>query len=715
MNNKTQPPEWLMMKGLKPKLCPHIQVNPQWYRGERWFVLRDAAGGRHLRFNSIAYEVIGRLDGDRSLEDIWLQVAATLGEQALNQEDMVHLVTQLLAIDALRTGIPVATETMLKRDLNARRMRWRQKLMNPLALRVPLFDPDRFLNATISWVRPLFSKVGLIAWFIFVAFASLLALTNSTKLAAAMTDNIMATENILLLWLLYPVIKACHELAHAYAVKLWGGEVHEMGITFLILMPAPYIDASSAWSFRQRRKRVLVGAAGIMAELFLAALGLFIWLSVEPGVMSQIGLITFMTGAISTVIFNANPLLRFDGYFMLQDLVEIPNLASRSSRYYLYLLQRYCFGLHQARSPVTAPGERYWFVCYGLSSFVYRLFILAVIVLFLAEDYLFIGVGLAFWAITLQLILPLWRGLTFLLASEKLVEHRRRAMVATTGLLALIASALFFIPMPLTTFAQGVVWVPEQSQIYVATDGFVTDVLVPSGVQVEPGTELVRMRSPVLEKKIAVLKAESWAMNIQMTKALRDDPVQLKIITEEATAIAAELEQLHQQREALTVRSRQSGVFVVPDESRLNDRYLRRGELIGYVISPERLIVRTVVAQADIGLVRERAEGVQVRLAEHLDSVVDAQVIRMTPASSKELPSLALSVEGGGKVTVDRGTDGEVSAREPMFQVDLSLPEGLDVSGLGERAYVRFDHGSEALAQQWWRSGRQLLLSRLSL
>jgi hypothetical protein len=297
--------------------------------------------------------------------------------------------------------------------------------------------------------------------------------------------------------------------------------------------------------------------------------------------------------------------------------------------------------------------------------------------------------------------------------SEKLTEHRPRAVVATMGLLALFLSVLFFMPVPRTTLAQGVVWVPEQSQIYVETDGFVSDILVPSGTQVEPGTLLIKMRSPTLNKKIVLLEAESLIINIQIAQALQDNPVQKEIIAEQATLIAAELLQLHQQREALTLRSSTSGTFVIPDGKQLNEQYLQQGALIGYVINPERIIIRTVITQDDISLVIEHNEEIQVRLAERLNDVVDGQIIRMTPAGSKMLPTLALSVEGGGKVTMERGANGNVSAKEAMFQLDLFLPKGLVVSGLGGRAYVRFEHGNEPLALQWLRSGRQLLLSQL--
>jgi len=715
MSSVEQATDWQRVKGIRAKLCPHIQVHPQCYRGEKWFVLRDSANGRHLRFNAMAYEVVGRLDGERSIGQIWHHLSSSYAKQSLSQEEVIQLLAQLLAFDIIQTGMPLASETVLKRELSANRLSWRQKLMNPLAPRFSLFDPDRFLNATVAKVRPIFSKAGLITWCCVVVIAALLALVNIDKLAAAMTNDLLVAENLLLLWCLFPVIKACHEFAHAYAVKLWGGEVHDMGLCLLVLVPAPYVDASSAWAFRERNKRVLVGAAGILAELFLAALGLFVWLTVEPGIIAQAGLFTFMTGAISTLLFNANPLLRFDGYFILQDLIEIPNLASRSGRYYIYLLQRYLFGLDQVRSPVTAAGERRWFIGYGFTSYIYRLFMLVVIVLFLAEDYLIIGVALSVWVIGLQLVMPVWRGGKFLFFSDKLVKTRRRAIATTVGGLTLVTCALFFIPVPQTTLAQGVVWVPRQAQIYVETSGFVHEVLVESGAHVDAGTVLVKMRSPILERQITVVEAQRRMANIRMVVAMKDDPVKMGRISQELIAIDAELQQLYQKREALIIKSHVDGVFARPELSRLRQRHLKQGDLIGYVISPEGLIIRAVVSQADIGLVRNKSHGVKVRLAERLNRTLDAKVVRMIPAGSKQLPSLALSVEGGGEVVIDKTNNSELNAKVPMFQVDLSLPEGVEISGVGERAYIRFEHGNEALASQWWRSSRQLLLGRLSI
>ena len=211
------------------------------------------------------------------------------------------------------------------------------------------------------------------------------------------------------------------------AVKRWGGEVHEMGIMLLVFMPLPYVDASSSSVFRDKHKRMLVGAAGILTELFLAAIATFVWFAVETGTVRDIAYDVMLIGGISTLLFNGNPLLRFDGYYVLADAIEIPNLAQRANRYYGYLIQRYLFARADVSSPVSAPGERSWFLFYGPASAVYRLFILATIVLFLAEEYLVAGVLLGLVAVILQIVVPLCQ------ADSVRSEQPRSAQPASAG------------------------------------------------------------------------------------------------------------------------------------------------------------------------------------------------------------------------------------------------------------------------------------------
>ncbi len=715
MADGKQSPNWPQVAQLRPRLRRHVHTYPQIYRGERWYVLHDATCGRHLRFNELAYAFIGRLDGELTVQEIWHSISTSMGEQAPSQDEVVLMLTQLFAIDALRSGLPVDAKEFFKRYQNDKRLRRQSAVMSPLAIRIPLFDPDKLLNQLLPLVRPLFSRTGALLWSVIVGFVCLLALLNLPALNAAVNRDMLAPGNLVSLVLLYTIVKLVHEFAHALTVKIWGGEVHEMGVTLLVLVPVPYVDASAAWAFRDKHKRALVGAVGILAELFLAAVALLVWLMVEPGLVRDAALNVVLISSISTLLFNANPLMRFDGYYVLQDLAEIPNLYTRSGRYYLYLIQRYLFGLDQVRSPQTARGERLWFVCYGLAAFFYRLIIMVTIALFLAEEYLVVGVALGAWAVATQLLLPVVRGMRFLIAGPALAGRRVRAGTVSAFLLGTVLAMLLYVPVSQTTRADGVVWVPDQAQVFAETDGFVKQVLVTSGEQVDEGTPLLEMQAPLLETRIEVLEARRRGLEIRSAAERFLQRVQSQITRDELASVEAELELLRDRISALVVRSRIAGTVVLPEHRTLQGIYLRQGQLVGYVVSPGRLIVRSVVPQANIGLVRQQVSNVQVRLAERLGDAVEARILREIPSGSVELPSAALGAAGGGNIAVSTTDEDGRTAVVKVFRVDLELPEGLEISGLGERAYVRFEHGGEPLARQWLRRARQLLLSRLSL
>jgi putative peptide zinc metalloprotease protein len=190
-----------------------------------------------------------------------------------------------------------------------------------------------------------------------------------------------------LIAVLYPFVKALHELGHGYAVKKWGGEVREMGIMLLVLMPMPYVDASSSLAFRSKWQRAFVSGAGIMVELGLAALALIVWVNVEDGITRAIMFNVMLIGGISTLIFNGNPLLRFDGYYVLCDIIEIPNLATRANRYFISLIQRWLLDIEVREREAVSVAERAWFIAYAMAAFVYRLFIMVTIALFVATKF----------------------------------------------------------------------------------------------------------------------------------------------------------------------------------------------------------------------------------------------------------------------------------------------------------------------------------------
>jgi putative peptide zinc metalloprotease protein len=210
MSDSLFSPSWYRVADLKPKLRGHVEIHRHDYRGKVWYILQDHASGRSHRFSPAAYHFIGLLDGQRHQRHQQMQL--------------------------------------------------KQRLWTPLAIRVPLLDPERFLERTLPFARLLINRYTAVVWLLIVLLGAVLAAVHWSDLTEDIVDRALTPGNLVLLWFIYPVVKALHELGHAYLAKLSGGEVHEIGIMFLVLMPVPYVDVSSTWGFRDKRKRMAVGA-----------------------------------------------------------------------------------------------------------------------------------------------------------------------------------------------------------------------------------------------------------------------------------------------------------------------------------------------------------------------------------------------------------------------------------------------------------------------
>jgi putative peptide zinc metalloprotease protein len=656
------------------------------------------------------------MDGERTVQELWDSMNEQEGDGAPTQDQVIRLLGQLHAADVLICDVTPDSRELLRRYRRFEGMKWKQRIWTPLAVRVPLWDPDDFLSRTLPHLRFLFTKYGAALWLLTVAVAALLAAANWPALTENLVDRALAPQNLFLLWLVYPFVKAVHELFHGYATKVSGGEVHEIGMMFLVLVPVPYVDASAAWGFRDKRRRMLVGAIGIMAELFMGAIALFVWLTVEPGTVHTIAYNVMLISGVSTLLFNGNPLLRFDGYYVFADALEIPNLGSRANQHLGYLAQKYLFGSKDIESPADTPGERRWFVWYGIAAFLYRAFILGVIVLYIGSRFFAIGVLLALWAVVTQLLVPIGKSMKFLFASPRLRKNRRRTFAVSAGLVAALLLVLFVIPVPLWTRTQGVVWPPEQSQLRAGADGFVEQVLVPDGQRVVAGEALIASADPLLEARVKLLESHQRELGLQLSLAQTVDQVQVAILREELAAVAGDLARAREQFAALTIQSPRAGVFIAPQRQDLPGRFVRKGQLLAYVVDPaDHLTVRAVVAQDDIGLLRERVRGVDVLESAWGARSFEAQLRRAVPGGTRQLPTAALGTAGGGSFAVDpREPDGRQTLAR-VFEFEVALPEGAPTEFLGNRVYVRFDHGYEPIGLQLYRSLRQLLLSRFDV
>jgi putative peptide zinc metalloprotease protein len=696
-------------------LHDQVEIHRNDYRNQIWYLLENTTTGRNHRFNPAAYQFLGMMNGERSVEDIHRQLIDKLDDKAPGQEEIIELMSKLYEADLLKVDTQTNTEELFNRQSQQRSRKLKQRFANPVALRIALWDPEDFLNRHTHKVNWIFSKWVGFAWFLLIVYAATEAAQHWPRINHHFGINALSPYNLLLLFSLYPPIKLIHELGHAFSAKLEGGEVHEIGVNFLLFVPIPYVNVSAATHFRSRYKRILVSAAGIMVESFLAALGLILFLAAQPGLVQSIGFNIFLIGGISSIFFNGNPLLKYDGYYILADTIGIPNLFQRSSQYWQYLCKRYLFGLRNAVSPANAPGEAPWFIIYSVLSLAYRLGILWFIITIVTEKFFYLGLILAAWMISIQVLLPICKAFGYLFTSPALQKKRHRALAASSLITITVVSVIGFMPMPSYTLSQGVVWQPDEVRLRAEHDGFVAKLMVENNQAVSVGTPLLALHDPFLQSEVKIARARVQELEARYRASRASNHFQAGIVQEELRVAKSELQFVREKSSAMSVDAFKSGELVLLEADDLPGRFLRKGDLLGYIIDNEQPTIRMAVSQNHIGQLRQMVTGIEVRFASNPDRDFKARILRQAPEATNRLPSAALATTGGGPFIVTTDQENQMETQEKVFLVDLELDfQGHEIP-LGTRAYVRVNHGSEALASQWYRRLRQVFLRQFNV
>jgi putative peptide zinc metalloprotease protein len=706
---------WYRVAARKPRLRSHARLYRHRYRGEVWYLLQDPASTRVHRFSPSARLIIALMDGKRSIAELWEIANKHLGEDAPTQDEVIQLLGQLHSADLLESDVTPDVAELFGRGEREERARFFRTYANPMALRIPLWDPDAVLNRCQGLIGLIWSRWAGFLWLAVVLPALFLVPSHWPELSHNLSDRVLAVDNLLSLYLVFPAIKALHELGHATATKAGGGEVHDMGVVLLVLLPVPYVEASAATVFKSKYQRALVGAAGVAVELFVAAIAFYVWLLIEPGMVRAMLFNVMLIAGVSTLLFNGNPLLRYDAYYVLADLIEIPNLAARSTRYLGYLIERYLLGVHDIEPPNATFGEKVWFVCYGVSSTIYRIFVTIAIAMFIAGRFFVVGVILALWAVGAMAVFPVFKAVKHLAGSPRLHKYRSRAITVTAVLLLALTGLIFLVPMPYHSHAEGVVWLPEQAMVRAGANGYFQDFLINPGAAVVKGQALAQSLDPTLDAQLRQSAAKVTELEAEYAANFVQDRAKAQIVSDRLDAERARLARSQERTDALVVRANTDGVFVVSQMGDMPGRYYRKGDLLGYVMGRTAPLARVVVSQDAVDNVRTVTDHIRLRMVNQPTVVMKGRMLREVPGGEEQLPSIALSAEGGGEIATDpRETKGP-KALQRMFQFDVEIEDINLVDRFGQRVYVRFEHQMTPLSVQWYRSIRRLFLSSLNV
>lgn len=704
---------WYKVADLKVRLRKHATVHRHQYRGKTWYVLQDHVTGQFQRFTPQAYQLIGLMDGSRTLQTIWDLACKRLGDEMPTQDEIIQLISQLNRANVIQSDIlPDIAELQHRRKEQVSKKRL-QQLKSPLSIRIPMLDPEAFLRATLPWVKPLYSWWGAVLWFSLIATGLTLAVVNWEGLTENISDRVLALENIFLVALVYPFVKVLHELGHAYAVKRWGGEVHEVGIMLLVLFPVPYVDASAASAFRNKYQRMLVGAAGILVEVMLAAIAMIVWSLAEPGVVRAIAFNVMLIGGFSTVLFNGNPLLRFDAYYVLSDFLEIPNLATRGNAQIGYLVKKYLFAVRDISSNALSTSESIWLASYAIAAYAYRMFVMVAIALFVASQYFVVGSFLAIWSIWSTLIMPVMKTASKPVVDPQLRTRRTRVITLSITILATITGALVLVPVPLKTQVEGVLSVPQDAYIRTSVSGFVKALIKESGEPVQQGDAVFSIVSPDLKARANVLRAQVHEAQVRYDASLRDRSGS-EILREELKFIEREYDRALERLNELTLFSPSQGELIIPNANSIEGRFVNRGEMLGYVVDYKHLPLSVLVSEENIDRVRTNTLSVEVRFVTSVDKTYVGDIVRFMPTLTQTLPSAVLSTNGGGTIAPDPQASEGLKSFRGHFQLEVNLPDA-PKNRLDERVYVLFEHDPEPLIYRWYRAVRRVFLRQFDV
>jgi len=487
--------------------------------GQKSIVLKNPVTDQFFYMSMREYTLLKELDGTLNLD----QAIHVLREKGhyYSMEEAVRTIEMASRLGLL-LGSPLsdaAAQLSLKKKLDAqKRVR---SMMSLLSFYVPLVNPDRFLDRTLFLVTLAFNRRAMWLWGVIGLSSLYLVLGN---LGRVVNEHLvlLSTRDLLIILPVVIVTRLAHELGHAYAAKACGLEVKTFGIALLILFPCPYIDTTDAWKLSCRRQRMIIGAAGIMAEMVIACLCVFVWFFTKPGWLNTLSFYVVTVSTISTVAFNANPLMRFDGYFILSDYLRIPNLAPRSMHYVKSLLMTKFFGVSLSPIPQVSPRHAAIFTAYGVSSICYRITLYGAITaaLYYRFDKV-LGLALAAYALAMFVARPLYRGVAELRKNQVIARWDGKAWRRVALTAGLTTTALLW-PWSHTDTFPCRVDSHEARAITIPVNAMVTNVFIREGSRLYRGQKMFELDATVLEFELRKARFEKEIVELQMKSLILD-------------------------------------------------------------------------------------------------------------------------------------------------------------------------------------------------
>jgi putative peptide zinc metalloprotease protein len=716
---------------------PDLQVTKQRYQGRQYWIVKDPVGLNYFRFQEEEFNLLNWLDGENSLDDLRNRFEKQFAPQKITLEELGRLIGMLHQSGLVIAGVPGQGKQLLKLRWERKKKEFMAALSNLLAIRFKGIDPERLLNWLYSLppVRWFFTKTA--AFFCLCLFIAALTLVLShfgefqRKLPGF--HEFFGPSNWWVLAVAMGCTKVCHEFGHGLSCKHFGGECHELGVMFLVLTPCLYCNVSDSWMLPNKWHRAFIGAAGMYVEVCIASIATFLWWFSAPGLLNNIALSTMFVCSVSTVVFNGNPLLRYDGYYILSDLLEIPNLRQKATTILNRKMGAWFLGLEEPDDPFLPKRNQILFAIYAIAASVYSWVVMFSILFFLFRVFQpyrleIFGQIIATAAIASLIGRPLWSAGKFFYVPGRLDDVKKPRLYISLGALVALIAAVLFVPLPYHVFCPLVIEPRDADEVYVGQKGGqIESIYVKAGQHVEPGMKLAELSNidlalDIADKQARLAEAKQRKSGLER-EATYDKKAAEDIPSVQATieAFENELEKMHIEADRLHLVAHRDGVVIPPtseshppspdgklptwhgsplDEHNLG-AVLSPGRLFCRIGDPEKFEALLMVDQADVDQVHD-GQTVKLMLDALPGTTLYTEITEKSDDPIKFLPK-QLSNKSGGPIETKADESGMPRPATIYYQARAPLDDDGRVLVTGLKGQAKIDAPWHSLGWRLWR------------
>jgi putative peptide zinc metalloprotease protein len=692
------------------KLRPDLVVQPQFYEGMTHYVVKDPLALKYFRFKIEEYYLLELFDGKQTLQEVKKAFERKYRPQTISIEDLTRFVAQLHEAAIVHIDSGEQAKVLIRRR---KKNRWRKVwafLANILFIKIPIIDPERLLTKMYPYFRWIFTRTFITISSFSMAVALCLVVSQWKTFYDKLPDfqSFFNWWTIMSFWVCLAGVKIIHEFGHGLTAKHFGGEVHEMGILFLVLTPALYCDVTDSWLLPNKWKRIWISAAGIYVECFLASIATFVWWYSTPGLLNSLAMATMFICSVNTIMFNANPLLRYDGYYVMADWLEIPNLRIKSTQFFAYLIQEKVLGLEIPVQSYMPRSRRYLFVIYSVASYIYRWFVTFAILWFLSQvlkPYKLESVSylLATGALVPLLGMPVYQIGKFLRTPGRMRKVKKARAAAYAAAAIALVCGILLIPTPLRIDGTLVLKLAKPEEVYTEVEGQLVELNVRDGDWVTKDTVIAKLSNPSKEKELEERQQDhdtAWFKAVwYRTNPERENRAMVMQHEEFAAKMNGTIEKITQQLGKLTLIANRDGRVVGSPHRETVGQWIKPGKAFCEVGDPYKLEAHLIIDQSDILLLKPGTTA-WVKINGRAEITIKSKVSEIAKRSSDEVPTELSNLANGEVASKPDPKTGTARPLTAVYEViipidnpDLRLEPGL-------RGAAKIDAGRYTVG--WW-------------